>query len=108
MSYIYLALAIAGELLGTALLKYSEGFTKLYASIGCVVAYLACFFFLSKAISNINLSIAYATWCGVGIIATTLISMLVFKEEITFLGAIGIILIVAGVVIMNLFGTVTK
>lgn len=95
------------ELVGTTLMKYSNGFSKLAPAIGCIISFIICFFFLSKSLQNMSLSIAYATWSGVGIIASTIISVLIFKEGISALGILGIILIVGGVVIVNLFGTVS-
>ena len=105
MAYLYLTLAIIGELTGTTLMKYSNGFTRIFPAIGCLAAYAACFFFFSKSLQNINLSIAYATWSGIGIIASTVISVYLFKESISLLGILGIVLIVAGVILLNLFGT---
>lgn len=107
MEYIFLTIAIIGELIGTMFLKYSKGFTRLLPSIVCIVAYCICFFSFSKALNGINLSIAYATWCGVGIIISTLISVFIFKEQISFLGIIGIVLVVAGTILLNLFGSPT-
>ncbi len=105
MGYLYLILAICGELLGTTCLKYAAGFTKLYPSIGAILSYSVCFFFLSKSLQYIHLSIAYATWCGIGIIAATLLSIFLFKETLQILGIIGIVCIVVGVVLVNLYGT---
>ncbi len=107
MSYLFLAGAIALELTGTTCMKYSDGFSKLMPAIGCIASYIICFFLLSKALQNMNLSITYATWSAVGLIASTIISVLIFKEGISGLGILGIILIVGGVVILNLFGTVS-
>lgn len=105
MAYIYLTLAIIGELIGTTLLKYSNGFKELIPSIGCLVSYGVCFFLFSKSLLNINLSVAYATWSGLGIIAASVISVFIFKESITLWGILGIILVVAGVILLNFFGT---
>ncbi len=104
MGYIYLALAITGELIGTTFLKYSEGFTKLWPSTISIVTYSLCFFFFSKSLMTINLSISYATWSAVGLIAATLISVFIFKEGISVVGIIAIIMITVGVVILNLYG----
>ena len=103
MGYLFLALAIIGELIGTTLLKYSEGFTKFIPTTGCVLAYVACFYFFSKCLTSINLSVAYATWSGVGIIAATLLSVYIFKEKIDIIGVVGILLIVVGAVLLNFF-----
>jgi small multidrug resistance pump len=109
MAYLFLTIAIIGELTGTTFLKFSFGFTKLIPSVECILAYAVCFFFFSKALLNINLSIAYATWCGVGIIVSTIISVLIFKQGISLLGILGILLIVIGTILLNLFGVpITK
>ena len=105
MAYGYLAIAIAGELLGTTGLKYAEGFTRFGPSLLALASYGVCFLFLSKALAHMHLSIAYATWCGLGIVASTILSMLLFKEHLTPIGLAGIGLVIAGVVILNLFGT---
>lgn len=102
MHYFLLGLAILCEISATTMLKYSEGLTKLYSSIGCIGAYILCYFFFGKAITKIHLGIAYATWCGVGIVATTLISYFVFKEKLNVQAVIGILCITVGCVILNL------
>ncbi|MDE6376986.1 MAG: multidrug efflux SMR transporter [Ligilactobacillus sp.] len=104
MSYVYLATAIIGELLGTTFLKMSDGFTKLSFSTLSLVAYGLCFFFLAKSLEDLNLSLAYAVWSGVGIILATTVSVFYFKESINLLTLLGIVLIIIGVVIVNLFG----
>lgn len=105
MPYLMLAIAIGAEIMATTLLKYSEQFTKLWPTIGCVLSYVLCYFIFAKSLDKLNLGVAYATWCGVGMVATTLISVLVFKEQITLPGAVGILLIVAGCVLLNLYGS---
>lgn len=108
MGYLYLAIAIVGELVGTTFLKYSEGFTKLGPSLISIISYSLCFFFFSKSLLTINLSISYATWSAVGLIVTTLISVCLFKEGITVAGIAAIIMITVGVVILNLYGAPTN
>ncbi len=105
MAYLFLSIAIIGELIGTTFLKYSYGFTKLIPSVVCILAYAVCFFFFSKALLNINLSFAYATWCGVGIVVSTIISVVIFKQGISPLGIFGIALIIIGTLLINLYGT---
>ncbi|MCQ4637234.1 multidrug efflux SMR transporter [Anaerovorax odorimutans] len=105
MPYVYLALAIVGELVGTAFLKYSEGFTKLVPSLITILAYGICFFLFSKALLNINLSIAYATWCGLGVVAASLLSVFIFKESLNAVGVVGIVFVLVGVVLLNLFSS---
>lgn len=104
MPYLLLALAIGLEILATTLLKYSQGFTRLLPSIGCVIAYAVCYFCFSKAVNSINLGIAYATWCGIGIVATAVISWLVFDQKLSPVGIVALVLIVTGCILLNLFG----
>ncbi|MGG4487973.1 DMT family transporter [Metabacillus idriensis] len=104
MSYLYLLLAITGELIGSSMLKASEGFTKIYPTISLIIAFVGSFFFLSLAMKTIPLNTAYALWSGIGIIATTIISVLIWKEKINIASVTGITLILVGVVILNLFG----
>ncbi|MEK4689440.1 MULTISPECIES: multidrug efflux transporter outer membrane subunit EmrC [Bacillus] len=104
MAYLYLVLAISGELIGSSMLKAAEGFSKLYPTIGTIIAYIGSFFFLSLAMKTIPLNTAYALWSGIGIIATTIISILIWKEKINVASVTGIALILVGVVILNLFG----
>ncbi|MBN1069547.1 QacE family quaternary ammonium compound efflux SMR transporter [Clostridium botulinum] len=106
MSYLFLLVAIVLELVGTAFIKYSKGFTVLLPTVSCIAIYIICFFCFSKALLKLNLGIAYATWCGAGIVASTLMSIFIFKETISAIGVIGIILIIAGCIILNVFGTV--
>lgn len=103
IGFIYLGLAIVLELLGTTFLKYTMGFTKLTPSLVVVAAYSAAFYFLSRSLLFIDLNIAYATWAGIGVVAAAIISMLVFNESINIIGAIGMVLVVSGVVILNLY-----
>ena len=97
MHYLLLFAAITLEIIATTLLKYSAGFTKLWPSLGSVA--------LSKALNSINLGVAYATWCAGGIVVTTIISALLFGQKLNMIGIAGIVLIVAGCIIVNLFGT---
>lgn len=104
MAYLYLILAIVGELIGSSMIKASEGFTKLYPTISLIFAFVGSFFFLSLAMKTIPLNTAYALWSGLGIIATTFISVLIWKEKINIASVTGIALILIGVVVLNLFG----
>lgn len=104
MHYLFLGLAIVGELIGSSLLKASEGFTKIFPTIGLLIAFATSFFFLSLALKVIPLNAAYAIWSGLGMVATTVISVLIWKEKINGASVAGILLILAGVVILNLFG----
>ncbi|MFM9277463.1 DMT family transporter [Paenibacillus jiagnxiensis] len=104
MAYLFLAISIIGELIGTSMLKASEGFSKLYPTIFTIVAFGISFFCLSLTLKTLPLNMTYAIWSGVGAVATVLISVLIWKEKINTGSIVGIALIVIGVVILNLFG----
>ena len=104
MFYLYLMIAILGEVAGTYFLRISEGFTKLTPTVCTLALYGVCFYFLALSLKQIPLNIAYATWGGIGLILTTIISVLVFKESINLASLVGIGLILVGVVVLNLFG----
>lgn len=105
MSYLFLALAIASELIGSTSLKLSQGFTRLVPSVFVVLGFGAAFYFLSQALRTIPLSISYAVWSGVGTAATVLIGVWLFKESFDMIKAAGIVAILVGVVLLNLKGT---
>ncbi|WP_141499900.1 DMT family transporter [Paenibacillus luteus] len=104
MAYLFLAVSIIGELIGTSMLKASEGFTKLYPSLLTIVAFSVSFFFISLTLKTLPLNMTYAIWSGVGAVATAVISVLIWKEKINTGSMVGIGLIVIGVVVLNLFG----
>lgn len=76
MEYAFLAIAIVSEVIATSYLKQTEGFTKLTPSLICAAAYIVCHYTFAKSLNRINLNIGYATWCGVGLIVTSLVSIL--------------------------------
>lgn len=100
--YLLLAAAIGSEIVATTCLKYSQGFTHAAWSAATVVFYVACYWCLSRALLTVDLSVAYATWCAVGIVATTLIAVVLFGEQMTPVSVIGMILCVVGVIMLNL------
>ena len=103
MKYLFLALAIIFEVIGSSFMKASEGFTKWFPSVIVLIAYLICFYFLSLALKMIPLGVAYAIWAGLGIVLTAAVSVFIFKQKIDIAGIVGIVFIVIGVVIMNFF-----
>lgn len=104
MAYIYLAIAIAAEIFATSQLKYTQNFTKLLPSLLCIAGYAVCHYTFAKVLNGLQLGTAYAIWCGVGIVATSALSYLLFHEKLTTAGIFGILLILAGCVIVNLSG----
>lgn len=105
MSYIYLAIAIISEVAATAALKSSDGFTNLVPSIIVVVGYAAAFYFLSLVLKTIPVGVAYAIWSGAGIILISVIGLAIFGQKLDFPAIVGMALIVAGIVVMNVFSS---
>ncbi len=103
MSYLYLAIAIVAEVIGTSALKAADGFTRLLPSLVVIVGYGAAFYFLSLALKVIPVGIAYAIWSGVGVALITLIGWVVFKQRLDAPALAGVALIVAGVVVIQFF-----
>lgn len=101
MPWIYLAIAIVGEVIGTTALKASEGFTRLGPSVATVSAYSAAFFFLGLTLKTIPVGIAYAIWAGAGIVLIALIGLIVFGQTLDWAALFGIALILAGVIVIN-------
>ena len=105
MSYIYLAIAIVAEVAATTALKSSEGFTNLLPSVVVVVGYSAAFYFLSLVLKTIPVGITYAIWSGAGIVLISVIGLLLFGQKLDLPAIIGMALIVAGIVVMNMFSS---
>ena len=106
LSYFLLALSIGLELFATTMLKAADGFTRPLQTIGCVLGYVGSFYTMTHVLNYIPLSITYATWSGVGLVMTALISVFIFSEGYNIYTILGIALIVVGVVILNLWGNV--
>ena len=102
-SYLYLAFAILFETFGTSLLKKTESFSKPIPSIFFVVCMGLSFYLLSLALKGIPIGIAYAIWSAVGIVFISLIGFFVYKEKLDFPAILGILFIIVGVVIINIF-----
>ena len=102
MNWLYLFLAIIFETIATTLLKMANGFTVLLPSIGTIVGYLLCFYFLSLAFKTIDIRIAYALWGAIGIVLISLIGLFVFNETFSFWKILFIVLIIISTVGLRL------
>lgn len=107
MPYAYLALAIILEVIGTTALKASDGFTKLAPGSLTVICYAASFFLLSLTLRTIPTGIAYAIWSGCGIVLISLMGWIIFGQRLDAAAMAGMGLIVAGVIVINLFSRST-
>ena len=106
-TYIYLAIAIIGEVIATSALKSSAGFSKLLPSMLVVAGYGTAFYFLSLTLRTMPIGVVYALWSGAGVALISVIGWLVFKQPLDLPAIIGITLIVLGVVILNVFSKVS-
>lgn len=102
MIWILLAGAIAAEVTATSALKLSEGLTRLLPSVVVAVGYILSFMLLAQALKQLEVSVAYAIWSGVGTAAVAVIGMLALKEPVTAAKILGIGMIIGGVAILNL------
>jgi small multidrug resistance pump len=103
MMYVYLALAIVAEVIGTSALNASEKLTRFYPSVLVVVSYCAAFYFLSLTLGAIPIGVAYAIWEGAGIVLITVVGWVWFKQSLDTPALLGMAFIVVGVVVINLF-----
>jgi small multidrug resistance pump len=103
MNWLFLAIAIVAEVIATSALKASEGFSKLLPSSLVVVGYGIAFYMLSRVLSAIPVGIAYAIWSGAGIVLVSLVGLFFYKQRLDFPAMLGIGLIIAGVVVMQVF-----
>ena len=101
--WLFLIGAIVLETFATTMLKYSEQFTKILPTVAMVVGYLLSFYCLSHALRTIPIGIAYAIWSALGSVLVTRIGIFVFKQVPDLPAYLGIALIMAGVIIINLF-----
>ena len=104
--YIYLTLAIITGIASNGFLKTTEGFTKLTPTVFCVTSIVLCLFCISKAMTIIPVSTTYASYGALTITAVTLFGIFKYNQTPNTYGTIGLILIVIGVVLLNLFGKV--
>ena len=105
-AYIFLAVAIALEVLSTSFLKDTYGFTRLYPSLIVIIALCICLFLMSHAMQFIPVGIVYATWAGLGIVAITIVAVIKYKQIPNIPTIIGLFLIVIGVVVVHLMNDI--
>jgi small multidrug resistance pump len=103
MNYVYLFAAIVSEVIATSALKAAEGFSRFWPSVIVVVGYGLAFYCLSLTMRTIPIGIAYAIWSGVGIVLIALVGLLFYRQPLDAPALIGMALILAGVLIINVF-----
>ena len=103
MPYLLLLVAIVAEVVATSTLKASDQFTKFWPSVVVVTGYAISFFLLSMVVKQIPVGIAYAIWCGLGIVLVTVVGAVVLKQAPDAAAIVGLSLIIAGAVVLRLF-----
>ena len=106
IGYIYLIVGIFTGIASNGFLKTTEGFTKLNPTIFCVTSIVICLFCLSKAMTIIPVGFTYATYGALTITAVTLFGIFKYNQTPNLYGTIGLVLIITGVILLNLFGKV--
>lgn len=107
IAYLYLGVAIVAEVIATTALRASDGFTQLWPSVISIAGYVVAFYFLSLTLKTMPVGVAYAIWSGVGIVLISLAGWLIYKQLLDLPAIVGMGLIMAGVVVINLFSKST-
>jgi small multidrug resistance pump len=107
MGYLFLAIAIASEVVGTTFLKFTSGDRQVWWAYPIVaIGYILSFVMLSQTLSKgVPLGIAYAIWAGAGVVLVAIISWLAFQETLTWQQIVGMVLVIAGVVLLESGGS---
>lgn len=103
MNYLLLLISIGFEVLGTSLLKKTDGFTNPIPTLGTLVSYFICLFILSHVLKKLPLSLTYATWGSVGLILVTIAGIVFYHETLSFYSIVGLFLVISGTILINLF-----
>lgn len=104
-AYIYLAIAILAEVVATSALKTTGQFTRMWPSLLVVAGYVTSFYCLTFVLDTLPVGVTYAIWSGLGIMLVTAAGAVLYGQVPDLPAALGMGLIIAGVVIMNLFST---
>lgn len=105
--YLLLTLAIVAEVIATSSLKAAENFTRFWPSVLVVIGYVAAFWLLMQVMKTVPVGVAYAIWCGAGIVLVTLIASVLYRQVPDLAAWIGILLIIAGVAVIQLFSKIS-
>lgn len=100
--YLFLLISILFEVIGSACLKLSDGFTNMLPTVLLLIFYGFSFVFIVLALKTVSLSVGYSIWAGLGTAGAALVGVLLFNEYISTLNITGLIIIIVGVVMMNM------
>ncbi|WP_217476142.1 DMT family transporter [Stutzerimonas stutzeri] len=105
--YLYLAIAITAEVIATTSMKALDGFSRPLPLLLVVAGYSLSFWMLSLVVKTIPVGIAYAIWAGLGIVLVSVAAALIYQQKLDLPAVLGMVLIVAGVVVIQLFSSST-
>jgi len=105
MAYLYLAIAIIAEVIGTIAMKATESFTKPLPSLLVVAGYGVAFYFLSACLKTMSIGVAYAAWSGLGVVLIAIAATILYRQSLDWWAILGMALIVAGVLVLNLLSS---
>jgi small multidrug resistance pump len=105
MHYVYLAIGIVSEVIATSLLKSTDEFRNFRNVVVVGVCYISALFFLTLSLRHISVGVAYAIWAGAGVVLVSIAAWILYKQKLDRAAVIGIGLIVAGIVVINLFSS---
>lgn len=108
MGYLYLAIAIIFEVIGTSFLKSTENFTKWIPTVVVLISYGIAFYLMTFAIKTIPVGIVYAIWSACGIVLTAAVAYLFFNQKLDLAAILGMSFIIVGVVVINVFSKSTS
>ncbi len=108
MGHVYLAVAIVAEVVATSALKMTEEFSRPLPSLVVIGGYALAFYMLTLVLRTIPVGVAYAIWSGLGIVLVTLVASVLYRQVPDAPAVLGIVLIVAGVVVINLFSAAVQ
>ena len=103
MYWIALLVAIVSEVCATSLLKITEGFTKIWPSLGVLLGYTLSFYLLSLVVKVLPVGIVYALWSGLGIVCVSVVGLLCYDQQLDFPALLGMGFILVGVMVISLF-----
>jgi small multidrug resistance pump len=103
MSYLYFAIAVVSEIFATMTLKATHGFTRFWPSVVVIAGVCSSLYFFGLCLKTLNVAIVYAVWSGVGICAVTTLGWLIYGQQLDSPALIGIALILAGVLVIQLW-----
>ena len=108
MHYLYLFLAVVGEVVGTSTLKATEGFTRLWPTLIVVVAYGVAFYFLSLSVQRFPIGVLYAVWSGLGVVLIAIAGYLIYGDRLDLPAILGLTMIIAGVATIQIFSDTVR